>query len=90
MKGAKIAGCHTKIQVQYLHYISHFEACMPPLDTQQACTRKHCEVSEDQLPLCCPMPDQALWDAHPRVYLPIEQTGRVVCPYCETEYRLRK
>jgi uncharacterized Zn-finger protein len=29
-----------------------------------------------------------LWDAHPRVYLPIEKTGESLCPYCGTRYVL--
>jgi uncharacterized Zn-finger protein len=39
-------------------------------------------------PLSCPMPTDTLWNAHPRVYLAIEETGRVTCPYCETQYVL--
>ena len=46
------------------------------------------EVSARDLPLSCPMPAQRLWDSHPRVYLPIEATGRAVCPYCEALYVL--
>lgn len=34
------------------------------------------------------MPEMALWNSHPRVYLPIEKTGRALCPYCGAEYRL--
>lgn len=30
----------------------------------------------------------ALWNSHPRVYLPIEKTGRAKCPYCGAEYVL--
>ncbi len=55
---------------------------------QASCTKRHCEVSSQDLPLCCPLHNETLWDAHPRVYLPIESEGQVVCPYCETEYRL--
>lgn len=47
-----------------------------------------CQVSRAQLPLSCPMPDQKLWNAHPRVYLPIEETGSASCPYCSTRYQL--
>lgn len=46
------------------------------------------EVRPDELPLHCPTPAMALWNAHPRVYLPIEQTGEALCPYCGTQYRL--
>ena len=42
------------------------------------------------LPLSCPMPEMVLWNSHPRVYLPIEQTGSAKCPYCGTEYTLRR
>ena len=55
---------------------------------KQACTSKYYEVARADLPVCCPMPDERLWDAHPRVYLPIEETGHVVCPYCDAEYTL--
>lgn len=46
------------------------------------------EVRRDQLPLSCPMPDQRLWNSHPRVYLPIEDTGEASCPYCSARYTL--
>lgn len=47
------------------------------------------EVGDDGLPLHCPMPGQSLWDAHPRVFLPIEAKGEILCPYCGTLYRLK-
>ncbi len=46
------------------------------------------EVSRQDLPLSCPTPGQKLWNAHPRVYLPIEETGSATCPYCSSHYRL--
>ena len=52
------------------------------------CTQRRYLVTQDDLPLCCPMPKYRLWDAHPRVYLPIEHDGFVTCPYCEAEYVL--
>jgi len=55
----------------------------------EACTQRFYEVTAKNLPLSCPMPDMNLWDAHPRVYLPIEATGRAICPYCAAEYVLR-
>jgi len=45
-------------------------------------------VKADDLPLSCPMPGMYLWNSHPRVYLPIEETGEAICPYCGAEYRL--
>ena len=47
------------------------------------------EVSANNLPLACPMPGMQLWNSHPRVYLPIEQTGWAKCPYCSAEYTLK-
>ena len=29
------------------------------------------DVTEEDLPLSCPMPQMYLWNSHPRVYLPI-------------------
>ncbi len=48
------------------------------------------EISRKDLPLHCPLPGTSLWDSHPRVYIPIEDTedGRMICPYCSTEYVL--
>lgn len=56
---------------------------------KQASTKHRYEVTERDLPLSCPQPDYRLWDAHPRVYLPIAESGRVVCPYCDAEYILK-
>ena len=46
------------------------------------------EVTAKDLPLHCPMPSQLLWNSHPRVFLPIEETGEALCPYCGTRYIL--
>jgi len=46
-------------------------------------------VREDDLPLSCPMPDMKLWNSHPRVYLPIRETGQALCPYCSATYILK-
>jgi uncharacterized Zn-finger protein len=51
--------------------------------------QRHVEVSSADLPLHCPLPSQALWNAHPRVFLPIEETGEALCPYCGTRYTLK-
>ena len=47
------------------------------------------EISAADLPLHCPLPSQKLWNSHPRVFLPIEATGSVLCPYCGTRYVLK-
>ena len=46
------------------------------------------DVDPRDLPLHCPTPAMMLWNAHPRVYLPVEKTGEALCPYCGTHYRL--
>ncbi len=46
------------------------------------------EVTRADLPLSCPMPDMAVWNSHPKVYLPVEETGEAKCPYCGAEFRL--
>jgi uncharacterized Zn-finger protein len=45
-------------------------------------------INKDQLPLHCPLPEMSLWNQHPRVYLPVEETGKSKCPYCGTEFIL--
>jgi len=50
---------------------------------------KTCIITRDQLPLSCPMDDMTLWNSHPKVYLPIEKTGKAQCPYCGTKYILQ-
>jgi uncharacterized Zn-finger protein len=56
---------------------------------QAANTRRDIEVTAADLPLHCPMPSMLLWNAHPRVFLPIEKTGEALCPYCGTRYTLK-
>jgi uncharacterized Zn-finger protein len=56
---------------------------------QPPCQEKSYEVTAADLPLCCPTPQMRLWDGHPRVYLPIGETGYEVCPYCGAEYILK-
>lgn len=51
--------------------------------------QKSYEISKSDLPLHCPMPEMRLWDSHPKVYLPIEDTGKSKCPYCGTDYILK-
>lgn len=55
---------------------------------ENASEAREYEVSRQDLPLSCPTPEQKLWNSHPRVYLPIEETGSASCPYCGSVYRL--
>lgn len=43
-------------------------------------------VSKAELPISCPMRGKPLWNAHPRIYLPLKEPGEAVCPYCSTKY----
>jgi uncharacterized Zn-finger protein len=56
---------------------------------EQQATLRYIEVSADDLPLHCPTPAMALWNTHPRVFLPIEAKGEALCPYCGTLYKLK-
>lgn len=60
------------------------------MSDQKACAHNTCTISEQDLPLSCPMDGQRVWDGHPKVYLPITQGQAVVCPYCETEYQWKE
>ena len=43
-------------------------------------------VTAKDLPLHCPPKNAPLWSQHPRVFLDIEDSGRILCPYCSTLY----
>jgi len=47
---------------------------------------KHHGICRDELPVHCPLPGASLWNADPRVYLPLEETGKAQCPYCGAEF----
>ena len=53
-------------------------------------TKTHIEITQKDLPLCCPMPDMLSWNSHPRVFLQIEKepNHEIICPYCSTKYKL--
>lgn len=59
----------------------------PDLKTPNASLRQ--EVTRDDLPLHCPMEGMSLWNSHPKVYIPIEDNGNALCPYCGTYYVLK-
>ena len=52
--------------------------------------QKVCYVTWKDLPLSCPTPAMSLWNSHQRVYLDIQEYGRVQCPYCGTIYILKQ
>jgi uncharacterized Zn-finger protein len=53
-----------------------------------ASRERRLEVQSKDLPLSCPMPAMSGWDAHPRVFLDIEEKGEILCPYCGILYVL--
>ena len=62
----------------------------PTQTSVQAHTQRVCEITRADLPVSCPLPGEELWNAHPKVYLPIvEEGGQSVCPYCGARYLLR-
>ena len=60
-------------------------------DFQTPNSKRVYEIKRSALPLRCPLPEMSLWNSHPAVFLPIEDTadGRILCPYCGTQYVLR-
>ena len=52
-------------------------------------SKSHYEVTYADLPLHCPTDDMSKWNSHPRVFLPIKETGKAKCPYCGAEYVLK-
>ncbi len=63
---------------------------MSESEKKPANTERTYRVKQKDLPLSCPTDEMELWNAHPKVYLPIEKTGREICPYCGAEFILEK
>ncbi len=62
---------------------------MSETEKRPACTEKNYIVHRKDLPLSCPTAEMELWNAHPKIYLPIETTGTEVCPYCGARFVLQ-
>jgi uncharacterized Zn-finger protein len=60
------------------------------MNKEEASTQKNYVVHRNQLPLSCPTDEMVLWNAHPKVYLPLEKKGIVVCPYCSARFILEE
>jgi uncharacterized Zn-finger protein len=58
------------------------------MNEKAANTEKVYHVKKKDLPVSCPAADMAIWNSHPKVYLPIEKTGEAVCEYCGAKYIL--
>jgi uncharacterized Zn-finger protein len=62
---------------------------LPHIATAPANAQQRYEVHRADLPLSCPLPSMALWNSHPRVYLPVAQDGgEAQCPYCGAHFVL--
>lgn len=46
------------------------------------------EVTKDELPMHCPAPGAALWDSHPRVFIPLDDAPEASCSYCGNVFKL--
>ena len=65
------------------------EANRPTQDRNvQSNAERRYTVTRGDLPLSCPLPSMALWNSHPRVFLPIEAERESKCPYCGAVYVL--
>ena len=58
------------------------------MSTQTANAKTHYSITAKDLPLHCPTAEMSLWNSHPRVFLPIEKTGKAKCPYCGAVFTL--
>lgn len=47
------------------------------------------DVTQDDVPVHCPMPGSSLWNSHPQVFIALDENGDGVCPYCGAEYHLK-
>ncbi len=56
---------------------------------EQPNTQLRYEVTQNDLPLHCPLPGKSLWNSHPRVFIPVEDTGEAHCPYCGALFVLK-
>lgn len=57
-------------------------------DAQQATKDDVVRIKSADLPAYCPTEEMGLWNSHPRVYIPLEETPRAACPYCGTRFEL--
>ena len=53
-------------------------------------TKNSYEVTEEELPVHCPMPGSSLWNSHPQVFIAFDKDGQGKCPYCGAMYQLIK
>ena len=56
----------------------------------QSNARNRYEIGHADLPLHCPLPGTSLWNSHPRVFIPVQETGEAHCPYCGALFVLKE
>jgi len=56
---------------------------------KQNIAQRQIEITARDLPLSCPMPNMNLWNAHPKVMIPLNHGGEARCPYCGTLYHFK-
>jgi len=66
----------------------HSRSLSDKLDTPNSDTEYR--VTTSDLPLHCPTPSMSKWNSHPKVFIPVEDTGEAICPYCGANYRLEQ
>ena len=60
------------------------------MTTQNTTAKKNTiKVAANSKSVCCPPKGQELWNLHPRVYLDIEKSREVKCPYCGNHFELQ-
>jgi uncharacterized Zn-finger protein len=60
-----------------------------PDPASPSCREKVYEIGWEDLPLSCPTPEMTVWNAHPRVFLPIHRSGEATCSYCGSRFVLK-
>ncbi len=55
---------------------------------EPASEQQEYRVRWEDLPLSCPTAAMQVWNAHPRVYVPVHRSGREMCEYCGAVYVL--
>ena len=58
--------------------------------TIQPNAENHYEITKADLPLHCPMDGMSLWNSHPKVFLPLNESGNARCPYFGADYTLKE
>jgi uncharacterized Zn-finger protein len=81
-----------------LSHLDDGERCMahgevnvqPPQNgTNTPAAERTYAVHRVDLPTYCPVPGSSLWNGHPRVYIPLKETGdEARCIYCGARFRL--